>query len=119
VNRTKPENPYQSNIAVDSKSRDRTNVGLLVAIGCIAFTVILVASHWFFLGNPNHRIGGVAWNALFQIFGNLFGGFTAVVVIAISFFGKISKPINIPLALILGSTSIYCFFQSFGILLSV
>ena len=103
----------------DQKANSVLVLDRFVLIGCVVFTLVLVASHWFFMENLHHRIGGVAWNALFQIFGNLFAGFASLGIIVTSFTGKISRRIGIPSALLLGLTAGYCLFRSFGVMMSI
>ena len=90
-----------------------------VLIGSIAYTLLLIASHWFYLGNIHHRIGGVAWNSLFQIFGNFFAIFVAISILAATFAGRISRWRGFFSATLLGLTAGYCFFRSFGMMMSI
>ncbi len=88
-------------------------------IASVAFTLLLIASHWFYLENLHHRIGGVAWNGLFQIFGNLFAGIVAISILTAVFTSRIPRWVGLFSAAMLGLTAAYCFFRSFGMMMSI
>jgi hypothetical protein len=90
-----------------------------VVLGTLASIVLLTASHWFFLENVHHRIWGVAWGGLFQIFGNLLAGTASIWIGALAFFKRVSPSIGIMAALSLGLTAGYCFLHSFGLMMSI
>ncbi len=97
----------------------KSQLNRYVLLGSLVFASLLVASHWFFVENVHHRVFGVAWNALFQIFGNGAGAFAAL-VIGIGTVGRgISWRVGIPATLLLGGIAGYCFLRSFGMMMSI
>ncbi len=113
------DNPFASNTVVESPTRSASRLDLFVAIACFAVTTLLVSSHLFFLENPNHRIGGIAWNALFQLFGNALAALSAFAVFLAAFSAKLSRSVFIPLAMAMGLTATYCLVRSFAIMMGV
>lgn len=90
-----------------------------VAAVSATVTVLLIASLMLFFRQPDHRVGGVAWNALFQIFAPFFTLlYTAGVALLV--FGKAVDPrAGIPAALIPGAIAAYCIYRTFPALMSV
>ena len=112
------QNPYQSPVT-SKQDRRATRIDWCI-LGCaIAISILLAVSHWFFLENIHHRIGGVAWNALFQIFGNLFSGAASVVILLMTMLGKVSRVLGVISSLLLGMTAGCCLLKSLGIMMSV
>lgn len=101
------------------KKKSRSQVDTIVFVSCIAVSLLLVASHWFYLGNLHHRIGDVAWNGLFQIFGNFFAFLGSIVILVMAITRKISLIIGVFSALVMGLAAAFCFSNAFGTMMSI
>ena len=99
--------------------RAQKTANATVAAGAALFALALWASHWFFLENIHHRIGGIAWNSLFQIFGNFFAMLVAIWLLAATYSGRVNRIVGLAAALALGLTGGCCLFRSLGMMMSI
>lgn len=87
-------------------------VDTIVLVASIVLALVLGAAHWSYLQNVHS--GG-----LFQIFGNIFAGIFSLALLTNTYSGKISRSKGYLSALIVGLTSMYCFWHSFGLMMSI
>ncbi|MFK7816261.1 MAG: hypothetical protein AB8B92_07990 [Gammaproteobacteria bacterium] len=103
----------------EQQKKTLSQVDIIILASCIVVSLLLVASHWFYLGNLHHRIGDVAWNELFQIFGNFAAFIGSIAILVKTLKGKISGITGVFSALIMGLTAAYCFSSAFSTMMSI
>ena len=72
---------------------------VLLLAGSLLLSIVMLLSLWLFHVAPNHRIGGVAWNALFQCFNPPFILAYTCWVLAGTLAGKHKRSIGLAAAL--------------------
>ena len=86
----------------------------------VCYSCILLISYIVFRYNPEWRIGGIAWNNLFLIFGPTIG---SLVLIVIFIFSWTKKQINLVVLVIsiiqLLIVSTLCFIKAFNIMMGI
>ncbi len=76
-------------------------------------------SLWLFLEDPHHRIGGVAWNGLFQALVVPLGALLSIIVFLSAAAGTLPRRSGVLVALAMGATALYCIRSVFSILMGV
>ncbi len=80
---------------------------------------LLVASHLWFLKRPNHRLGGIAWNALFQMFGPLLAlGYAAFLAIRETGSSR-ARTLKILVCIALVAIATACWLRTWPVMISV
>ena len=93
----------------------------LATAGALALSAALAASLWLFLRDPDHRLGGIAWNALAQLFVPPLAIIFALIVAALGLrSGRAGLAVaSVLAALALAAISVYCLVRSLPIMMGV
>ena len=95
----------------------RTKNDKMYFIVSVAYSIIVIVSHFILRAYPEWRMAGIAWNALFQIFGPTIGSLAIIVLMVVlwsqrKISGKVLLLSVVPLLII----SVVCFYSSFMIM---
>lgn len=80
---------------------------------------ILGASLYFFLDSPDHRIGGIAWNALFQVFAPALAMLYGLAALVIACGIKTLRIPSLLAALALIIMAGYCYFRCMPMMMGI
>lgn len=90
----------------------------LIFVTC--YSCILLISYIVFRYNPEWRIGGIAWNCLFLIFGPTIGSFVLSVIVIFSWIKKRISTMALAISIIqLLIVSVLCFIKAFNIMMGI
>ena len=90
-----------------------------IVLFTVVLALMLLMSHWYFFATLHQ--GGIirGFNAMFQIFGNLYALFAALLFIVGVLIRKISAVVGSVSALVLGFVALRCLKSTFAVMMSI